>query len=171
MRLTIIAPDGTVGIDGEFRHVDLPMLDANIRALQWDGVVGHIEFNDDDTQNATIHDIDPFLLVVDAWHALTPLPPVPLTDGELQQQSIESIRAALQYTIDEKAKTLGFSGGNTLMLYAGFANAFQPLAQTFATWEASVWVDAETYKAQVIAGTQPMLTPNAAVLMMPDYPI
>lgn len=170
MRLTIIAPDGTVGIDGEFRHVDLPMLDANIRALQWDGVVGHIEFNDD-TQNATIHDIDPFASVLSAWNALTPPPPTPPAEAELLAQAIEVMRHALQSSIDEKAKTFGFSGGNALMLYAGFTNAFQPLAQTFAIWEAGVWVDAETYKAQVIAGTQPMLTPNAAVLMMPDYPI
>lgn len=170
MRLTIIAPDGTVGIDGDFRNVDLSALDANIRALQWDGTTGHIEFNDG-TPNQTINNIAEYTSIVDAWNALTPPPPTPPTEAELLAQAVEAIRSALQSTIDEKAKTFGFSGGNALMLYAGFSNAFQTLAQTFATWEASVWVEAESYKAQVLAGTAPMLTPDQAIAMMPAYPV
>jgi hypothetical protein len=56
------------------------------------------------------------------------------------------------------------------MLYAGFVNPFQPLAQVFALWEASVWYEAELYKAEVIAGTKPMLSPIEAVALMPEYP-
>lgn len=83
----------------------------------------------------------------------------------------EAVRLALQSAIDDKAKSFGFiSGGNALMLYAGFVNPFQPLAQTFATWEASVWYEAELYKAEVIAGTKPMLSPAEAVALMPIYP-
>jgi hypothetical protein len=83
----------------------------------------------------------------------------------------EAVRLALQAAIDDKAKTFGFiSGGNALMLYAGFVNPFQPLAQTFATWEASVWYEAELYKAEVFAGTKPMLSPAEAVALMPSYP-
>lgn len=83
----------------------------------------------------------------------------------------EAVRLSLQSAIDEKAKEFGFmSGGNALMLYAGFANPFQPLAQTFATWEASVWYEAELYKAEVIAGTKPMLSPSEAIALMPEYP-
>lgn len=83
--------------------------------------------------------------------------------------TVEDIRVALQAAIDERAKSYGFSGGNALMLYAGFTNYFQPLAQAFATWEASVWVEAEAYKADVLAGLKPMLTPNEAVALMPAY--
>ena len=82
----------------------------------------------------------------------------------------ENVRVALQTAIDDKAKSFGFSGGNALMLYAGFANPFQSLAQVFATWESTVWVEAEAYKAEVIAGTKPMLTGAEAVAMMPTYP-
>ena len=84
--------------------------------------------------------------------------------------TFEDIRHALQSAIDDKAQALGFSGGNALMLYAGFTNPFQIIAQGFAVWEASVWFEAEQYKAQVIAGNQPMLTPEQAVAMMPTYP-
>jgi hypothetical protein len=56
---------------------------------------------------------------------------------------------------------------DALMLYAGFANTFKSLAQTFAQWEASVWVEASAYKAEVLAGNKPMPTPEEAVLMMP----
>lgn len=82
----------------------------------------------------------------------------------------EQVRNALQSEIDTKAKSFGFSGGNALMLYAGFVNPFQPLAQVFATWEASVWVEADAYKQQVLAGTKPMLTGAEAVALMPVYP-
>ena len=56
------------------------------------------------------------------------------------------------------------------MLYAGFDNAFQAVAQVFAAWEASVWVEADAYKDQVLAGVKPMLTPAEAVAMMPIFP-
>ncbi len=82
--------------------------------------------------------------------------------------TFEDVRQALQLAIDIKAQALGFSGGNALMLYAGFTNPFQTLSQTFATWEASVWVDAGQYKAEVIAGGKPMVSPEEAVAMMPD---
>jgi hypothetical protein len=86
-------------------------------------------------------------------------------------EQAEAVRVALQAAIDDKAKSFGFiSGGNALMLYAGFVNPFQPLAQTFATWEASVWYEAELYKAEVFAGTKPMLSPSEAVALMPIYP-
>ncbi len=82
----------------------------------------------------------------------------------------ENVRQALQSAIDAKAKSFGFSNGNALMLYAGFNNAFRTLAESFATWEASIWVEAGQYKLEVIQGTKPMLTPEEAVAMMPTYP-
>jgi len=94
----------------------------------------------------------------------------PVAPKSLAEQA-EDVRVALQAAIDNKAKSFSFSGGNALMLYAGFTNPFQPLAQTFATWEATVWVEADAYKAEVIAGTKPMLTPSEAVLLMPEYPV
>lgn len=86
------------------------------------------------------------------------------------QQLSEAVRLALQSSIDDKAKAFGFSGGNALMLYAGFTNPFQSLAQVFATWEASVWVEADAYKQEVIAGNKPMLSGAEAVALMPVYP-
>ena len=94
------------------------------------------------------------------------LTPQPKT---LEEQA-EDVRVALQSSIDAKAKTFSFSSGNALMLYAGFNNPFQPLAQQFATWEASVWLEADAYKNEVLAGNQPMLTPEQAVALMPVYP-
>lgn len=85
-------------------------------------------------------------------------------------EQFELVRHALQAAIDTKAQELGFSSGNALMLYVGFTNPFQSLAQQFAPWEASVWSGAETYKQEVIAGISPMLTPMQAVGMMPEYP-
>lgn len=117
-----------------------------------------------------------------SYSHLLPEGSVQITDEEANQirlsyipqptlsELAESVRVALQSAIDDKAKSFGFSGGNALMLYAGFTNPFQPLAQTFATWESSVWVEADAYKADVIAGTKPMLSPEQAVVLMPVYP-
>ena len=113
---------------------------------------------------------------------LVPIGSLKITDEEAAQIKLDSIpqptlsdlaendRLALQSAIDEKAKTFGFSGGNALMLYAGFPNPFQALAQVFATWEASVWVEADAYKQEVIAGNKPMLSGADAVALMPVYP-
>lgn len=95
--------------------------------------------------------------------------PAPSADEQMKA-AVEAVRLALQNAIDIKAKGFGFSGGNALMLYAGFSNPFHDLAIVFATWEASVWVEADEYKAQVIAGEQPMLSPAEAVAMIPTYP-
>lgn len=86
------------------------------------------------------------------------------------EEQAEDVRLALQLAIDDKAKSFGFSGGNALMLYAGFTNPFQSLAQQFATWEVSVWFEAEAYKQEVIAGNKPMLSGEEAVSLMPEYP-
>lgn len=97
-------------------------------------------------------------------------PPTPQLELTLEQQS-EEVRVALQSAIDVKAKSFNFSSGNALLLYAGFTNPFQELAQQFASWEATVWYEAETYRQQVIAGSKPMLTPEEAVALMPEYPV
>lgn len=169
MRLTIIVPDGVVGIDGEFRKVDLTQQPVNVRAVQWDGAKGHVEY-EDGSPNTLLSSIKDFDTIVTAWNVLTPPPPKepePPTLAELA----EAVREALQIAIDTRAHNFGFSGGNALMLYAGFANPFQPLAQVFATWEASVWYEAEQYKAEVLQGKKPMLSPTEAVALMPVYPL
>lgn len=99
-----------------------------------------------------------------------PVPePIPEPEPSIPER-IEAVRAALQSEIDSKAHHFGFSSGNALMLYVGFPNQFRLLALQFATWEASVWVEAETYKAKVMQGLAPMLSPSEAVAMMPPYP-
>lgn len=102
------------------------------------------------------------------WQLVAIPQPVIPTEEELIAIASEAVRQALQVAIDAKARELGFSGGNALMLYVGFTNAFQATAQVFATWEVSVWVEAGEYKDQVIAGTAPMLSPEEAVAMMPE---
>ncbi len=96
---------------------------------------------------------------------------LPVKDvGQLFLEAAESVRLALQNAIDTKSKEFGFSGGNALIQYAGFENAFKPLAQQFGAWEAQVWVEASAYKAQVQSGDKPMVSGSEAVLMMPEYP-
>lgn len=94
-------------------------------------------------------------------------------DAAAQAQAIthavDAVKHALQAHIDAVAIGLGFSGGNTVMLYAGFANAFQPLAQAFGAWEAGIWAAANKYMAQVKVGEAPMLTPEQAVERVPSF--
>src|SRR5437868_1041525 len=46
MRITIIRDDSVVGVDGIFRRIDLSAMPAGIRAVQWNRVTGHIEYDD-----------------------------------------------------------------------------------------------------------------------------
>ena len=97
-------------------------------------------------------------------------PELPTKEAVFKQAS-EQVRSALQSEIDLKAASLGFSDGNSLMLYAGFVNPFQTVSLQFAEWEASVWVKANEYKDQVLAAKKPMLSGADSVKIMPIYPV
>lgn len=77
MRLTIIADDSAVSIDGE--HIDpinLSQLDPTIHAVQWHGEYGEVEFKTRFENNALVRpknvlitDLAPYQFAVDAWQA------------------------------------------------------------------------------------------------------
>lgn len=73
MKATIIREDGLVGVDGVFRKVDLSGMDPNIRAVQWKGETGHIEF--ESGPNRLVADIEPFQPFIDLWAAASPPDP------------------------------------------------------------------------------------------------
>lgn len=57
MKLTIIAPDKAVYINGvSYSNLNLNGIPLNIRVLQWQDTEGHIEYNDG-TINETINDL------------------------------------------------------------------------------------------------------------------
>ncbi len=98
MRVTIIADDGVVGVDGEFRSIGLGALDPNIHAVQWDGAAGEIEWNNP-RRNEAISDFAPFQSFVDAWIAATPppppAPPPPVPDADQAELQIRGNKALL----------------------------------------------------------------------------
>ena len=83
--------------------------------------------------------------------------------------ALTNIKQSLQAHIDSVAQSLGFSNGNSVILYAGFDNPFKTLATQFGAWEAGIWVLANQYMAQVKAGEAPMLTPTQAVERVPSF--
>ena len=72
MRLTIVRDDAVVGVNGTFRKVDLIGFPANVRAVQWDGTTGHIEY--DDSTNTPLTSIAAFQPFIDRWTAAAPTP-------------------------------------------------------------------------------------------------
>ena len=90
-------------------------------------------------------------------------------DAQAMLAAVDAVKQALQSHIDSVAFGLGFSGGNAVMLYAGFENQFKPLAQAFGAWEAGIWVAANQYMAQVKSGDAPMLMPDEAVAKIPAF--
>lgn len=76
--LSILVEDNMVSIDGIGLLVNCSSLDPTIHAVQWNGDRGrgHIEFVDEDPNdgqrppNATIDNIEQFMLVVNAWNVL-----------------------------------------------------------------------------------------------------
>jgi hypothetical protein len=102
---------------------------------------------------------------------------VEVTPEQVLADAVKAVRDALQaailarYQLVQAAIGADFRNPAEFKIFAGFANAFQVPAQEFGAWEAEVWHQANQYKAQVIAGTEPMLTPAEAVAMMPTYPL
>jgi len=77
MRLTIVADDNCVGIEGEYlASLDLSQLDSSIHAVQWYGEYGEIEFKTVfengvfiKPHNQIITDAAPFQFAINAWNA------------------------------------------------------------------------------------------------------
>jgi len=75
MRLTIIADNNCVGVDGEyFASLDLSQLDPSIHAVQWYGEYGEVEYKTCfeggvlvKPANLLITDITPYQFAVEAW--------------------------------------------------------------------------------------------------------
>jgi hypothetical protein len=73
MRITIIADDGTIYVDGTAIKADLSKLDPEIHAIQWNGVAGAIEYKTIDGKrrpNLPISDPAPFEAFAGLWQAL-----------------------------------------------------------------------------------------------------
>ena len=94
-------------------------------------------------------------------------------DKQAEKQAAEAalvnIKQALQAHIDGVAHSLGFTDGNSVMLYAGFNNPFRALAEAFGAWEAGIWVLANEHMALVKAGKKAMPTLTEAVGMIPAF--
>jgi hypothetical protein len=77
MRLTIVADDNCVGVEGEYLSpIDLSQLDASIHAVQWYGTYGEVEYKTQlqdgrlvKPENVIITDVAPYQFAVDAWNA------------------------------------------------------------------------------------------------------
>ena len=83
-KVTIIADDGKVGVDGVFRQVSLAGLDPDIHAVQWDGTAGEIEYRRGTNKaNEIITQFNQFAAFETRWFAAEPpAPPPPLTRGD-----------------------------------------------------------------------------------------
>lgn len=78
MRVTIVKDDGVVGVDGVFRKVDLSSLHPLVRAVQWNGSNGHVEFQDANPANLELTSFADYQIYIEMWTAAAP-PPPPIT--------------------------------------------------------------------------------------------
>lgn len=108
MRLTIIRDDNAVGIDGVFKQIDLAgLMSAGIRAVQWDGASGHLEFYNPTSPNLEISNIDQFSTIVAIYNIPDPDPIVPApTSAELISAAHARINAAYEAAVN--ALTAGY---------------------------------------------------------------
>jgi hypothetical protein len=77
---------------------------AGIRAVQWNGVNGHIEY--DDTANRQLDSIADFQQFVDAWGAAAPQPAAPAASSGSKAAALNRINSAYQAAI--AAMTAGY---------------------------------------------------------------
>jgi hypothetical protein len=72
MRVTIVADDSKVVVEGMPECVDLSSLEEDVHAVQWYGTVGEVEFKQDYINNTRapnerITDFTPYQKFVDLW--------------------------------------------------------------------------------------------------------
>ncbi|KAF1076296.1 hypothetical protein [Halodesulfovibrio sp. MK-HDV] len=100
MRVTVIAPDKLVSVNGETLKLPDFYFDESLHAIQFDGLQGHIEFeaSDGGVNTAPVSDfeVQPY---VEAWNAERArldaiMPPEP-TETEKAQQRIAEIQHQL----------------------------------------------------------------------------
>lgn len=94
MRVTIIRDDSVVGVDGVFRRVDLSALPAGVRAVQWNGTSGHLEY--DEGANIPLESITDYQPFFDLWSAaaLPPSSSVPASTTQMRAFALARINAA-----------------------------------------------------------------------------
>jgi hypothetical protein len=98
MRITIIRDDSVVGVDGVFRRVELSALPERIRALQWNGTSGHIEY--DEGANKPLYDIAAFQPFVELWNAAGPQPSAPRSAQQMKAAALARIDRAYEAAIE-----------------------------------------------------------------------
>ncbi|SFN73345.1 hypothetical protein [Nitrosospira briensis] len=110
MEVTVIRDDGVVGIDGIFRRVDLTALPAGIRAIQWNGSNGHIEY--DEAPNTALDNVATFQPFIDLWIAAAPQPPTSSTPAiqptASQMKAAALVRINAAYKAAVEAQTEGY---------------------------------------------------------------
>lgn len=104
MKMVIVRDDGVMGINNVFKRISMATLPANIRAVQWNGNNGHIEY--DDMTNEKITSIDAFQSLIDLWNAPDPILPEPPASERIAA-AIARINAA--YEIAVRNITSGYS--------------------------------------------------------------
>lgn len=106
MRLTIIASDNFVQVDGVgYAGLDISLMPESIHAVQWDTDHGWVEFKDTTDgkpQNQFIESLDMFQFAIDAWEAAdykakNPPPPEP-PSAELNKATASRLLYDTDYT-------------------------------------------------------------------------
>lgn len=106
MRITIVADDGAVGVDGEFiSGLDLSSLDPTIHAVQWYGEYGEVEYKATFADgviskpgNETITDVAPYQFVVDAWS-------IAKAEADAKEEAVAKAMAAARLTNKSQLST------------------------------------------------------------------
>lgn len=171
MQVTIIVPDQAVTIDGVgYAGLDLTGLPENVRALQWDGVRGEVEFEPQRANgqltvppNQWVDSLDPFQAAIDAWnaaHAAASLPPPPPTPEQVQARFVAGIQARL----DNFARTRNYDGILSACTYAtSTVPKFAAEGQYCVQLRDATWASAYQILAEVQAGTRAMPTSIADI--------
>jgi len=87
MRITIIPPDEVVWIGGTcVFNIDMSKLNKNIKAVQWDGKKGWIEYTDEHKPNKKITTLSGFGSVIEKAKAIISTP------EEIEKNTFEQVR-------------------------------------------------------------------------------
>ena len=142
MHITIVPEDGNVGVDGEFRIVDMTGMPESIWAVQFNTETqkGHVEFCEDEDgnrqPNEPLTDFSQYQFMLDRWAAAAPDPaptPEPTTPTvvSMRQARLALLQAGLLATVDA-AVAAGGDADKITWEYATEVDRNSPLVTNMA---------------------------------------
>lgn len=172
-RITIIVPDGMVGVDGAFHHIPglADLVPDGLHALQWHGVEGGAEYPGAEEPYQYVTDLSPFQAAIDAWEVEEEASQPPPMTAELAREIVRG-RIEAWRTREEAGSVIFEHAGRRWDASMASRDRLNEPLRLSALPEGFFWTDADNNDVPVsMADLQSLDAAMAAALVEQGFAI